>query len=158
MNWVGATGSISACEPFRVIIEAALAQGLSAQRIWQDLQEDYCFRYGYDSVKRFVRSIKRRHPEVADVMEHPPALFPEREFRYDREKDCYICPRGLELTFKGTRKQDGRMMKIYQGEDCLDCAFRARCTTHPRGRTISRWEHEEILEAMRQRVRAISLK
>jgi len=37
------TGSASACEPYREIIEAAVVRGLSAQRIWQDLQEDYCF-------------------------------------------------------------------------------------------------------------------
>ncbi|MFU8796780.1 MAG: IS21 family transposase, partial [Dehalococcoidia bacterium] len=34
------TGSQSACEPYRQIIEAALCQGLSAQRIWQDLKGD----------------------------------------------------------------------------------------------------------------------
>jgi transposase len=64
-------GSTSACEPYRTIIEAAVAKGLSAQRIWQDLREDYCFRYGYCSVKRFVRKVSRRR-EVAAVMEHPP--------------------------------------------------------------------------------------
>ena len=43
-------------------------------------------------------------------------------------------------------------MKIYRGEKCLGCALRSRCTAHPRGRTISRWEYEGILEDMRQRV------
>jgi len=78
--------------------------------------------------------------------------FPEKAFRYEKEKDCYICPGGLELTFRGKRGQHGRVMKIYWGEKCLGCALRSRCTTHPRGRTISRWEYEEILEDMRQRV------
>jgi len=85
-------------------------------------------------------------------IDFPQTPFPESKFRYDREKDCYICPRGSELTFRGKRRQHGRVMKIYQGEDCLGCAFRAQCTTHHRGRTISRWEYEEILEDMRQRV------
>ena len=35
------TGPASACEPYRSIIEASVARGLSAQRIWQDLREDY---------------------------------------------------------------------------------------------------------------------
>jgi transposase len=74
------TGSASACERYREIIEAAVARGLSAQRIWQDLQEDYCFRPGYDSVKRFVRTVKRRRPEVADVMEHPPGAEAQVDF------------------------------------------------------------------------------
>jgi hypothetical protein len=58
------TGSGSACEPYRSIIEAAVARGLSAQRIWQDLQEDYRFSHGYCSVKRFIRRIKRRRPWI----------------------------------------------------------------------------------------------
>jgi hypothetical protein len=41
------------------------------QRIWQDLKEDYRFSYGYCSVKRFVRKIRRRRSEVAAVMDHP---------------------------------------------------------------------------------------
>ena len=66
------TGLQSACEPCRHIIEAAVDKGLSAQRIWQDLKEDYHFSHGYCSVKRFIRKLKRRRPEVAAVMEHPP--------------------------------------------------------------------------------------
>jgi transposase len=74
------TGSASACERYREIIEAAVHRGLSAQRIWQDLQENYYFGHGYDSVKRFVRGIKRRRPEVADVMEHPPGAEAQVDF------------------------------------------------------------------------------
>jgi transposase len=76
------TGSASACEPYpyRSIIEAAVARGLSAQRIWQDLQEDHGFSHGYCSVKRFVRALKRRHPEVADVMEYPPGQEAQVDF------------------------------------------------------------------------------
>jgi transposase len=74
------TGSASACERYREIIEAAVHRGLSAQRIWQDLQENYSFSHGYDSVKRFVRGVKRRRPEVADVMEHPPGAEAQVDF------------------------------------------------------------------------------
>ena len=74
------TGSTSACEPYRHIIEAAVAKGLSAQRIWQDLKEDYHFCHGYCSVKRFVRKIKHHRPEVAAVMEHPPGEEAQLDF------------------------------------------------------------------------------
>ena len=55
----------SAVEPYRKEVEAAIAKGLSAQRIWQDLRADYGFSYNYASVKRFVRQIKKTHREVA---------------------------------------------------------------------------------------------
>jgi transposase len=74
------TGPASACEPYRRLIEAAIARGLTAQRIWQDLREDYRFSHQYASVKRFVRTVKRRRPEVAAVMEHPPGEEAQVDF------------------------------------------------------------------------------
>jgi transposase len=74
------TGPQSAAEPYRELIKAAVAQGLTAQRIWQDLREDYGFGHGYSSVKRMVRRIKKEHPEVADVMEHPPGQEAQVDF------------------------------------------------------------------------------
>jgi transposase len=50
-------GRRSECEPHREAILAKLDQGLSAQRIWQDLSADHNFTGGYDSVKRFVRGL-----------------------------------------------------------------------------------------------------
>ena len=75
------TGSTSACEPYRSLIQEALDRGLSAQRIWQDLQEDWNFNAGYCSVKRFVRQLKRSHhgPVVA-VLEHPPGAETQIDF------------------------------------------------------------------------------
>lgn len=74
------TGPRSAAEPYRELIQAAVGQGLSAQRIWQDLQKDYGFGHGYSSVKRLVRRIKKEHPEVADVLEHPPGQEAQVDF------------------------------------------------------------------------------
>ncbi|MBM4448925.1 MAG: IS21 family transposase [Chloroflexi bacterium] len=74
------TGSQSACEPYRHIIEAAVAKGLTAQRIWQDLKSDHFFTHEYASVKRFVRKVKRHRPEVAAVMEHPPGEEAQVDF------------------------------------------------------------------------------
>ena len=74
------TGPKSAAEPYRELIEAAVARGLTAQRIWQDLRDDYGYAHGYSSVKRFVRRIKRTRPEVADVLEHPPGKEAQADF------------------------------------------------------------------------------
>lgn len=50
-------GAASACEPFRAIVEEALARGRNAKAIWQDLTDDHAFTGSYQSVKRFVRRI-----------------------------------------------------------------------------------------------------
>lgn len=73
-------GSLSACEPYRDVIQKALAQGLTAQRIWQDLREEQGFSHEYASVKRFVKLLKKRRPEVAGVMEHPPGKEAQVDF------------------------------------------------------------------------------
>ena len=50
--------SQSACIPFHAFIRNALTEGLSAQRIYQDLCSEYAFSNSYDSVKRYVRKLK----------------------------------------------------------------------------------------------------
>ena len=49
------TVSASACEPYRGIIEAAIEQGLSAQRIWQDKATIACTTGGNYAVNRPTR-------------------------------------------------------------------------------------------------------
>ncbi len=44
---------------FRDVIVSKLDSGLSVQRIWQDLVEEYGFGYSYEAVKRFVRKLPR---------------------------------------------------------------------------------------------------
>lgn len=52
-------GRPSECQPYQPIILAKLEQGLSAQRIYQDLASEHGFSGSYDSVKRFVRRLGR---------------------------------------------------------------------------------------------------
>ena len=56
------TGSRSICDPFREVILAKLEQGLSAQRIFQDLTKEYGFPGKYHSVRRFVAKLKHSTP------------------------------------------------------------------------------------------------
>jgi transposase len=56
-------GRPSLCEPHRQRIEAKLEGRLSAQRIYQDLQGEVQFNGSYQSVKRFVRQLRREQPE-----------------------------------------------------------------------------------------------
>jgi transposase len=50
-------GPASLCAPFTTQIETALAAGLSAKRIHQDLTRDHGFGGGYTSVKLFIRRL-----------------------------------------------------------------------------------------------------
>lgn len=74
------TGSASACAPYQDYIENGLKLGLTAQRIWQDLREEFGFGHSYPSVKRFVHGLKKRRPDVAGVMQHPPGKEGQLDF------------------------------------------------------------------------------
>lgn len=58
----GSAGRRSRCEPWRAVIIAALEQGLTARRIWQDLVSERGFADSYQSVQRFVRHLNAATP------------------------------------------------------------------------------------------------
>jgi transposase len=62
----------SACEPHRAWIETQVGLGRNAVSIYQDLVETHGFTHAYNSVKRFVSTLKARAPERFDVLEFLP--------------------------------------------------------------------------------------
>jgi hypothetical protein len=55
--------------------------------------------------------------------------FVRADFRYDRERDLYICPGGKELKTSGT-VHDGTTLKyIAKRSDCGRCPLKPKCTT-----------------------------
>jgi transposase len=72
--------SRSRCAPFREIIELKCEQGLSAQRIWQDLRVEHGFAGGYQSVQRFVRTLQRSRPVPFRRMECEPGTEAQVDF------------------------------------------------------------------------------
>ena len=71
--------SQSQCETHREFITERLARGMDAYYIWYDLKTEFGFQVGYDSVKRFVRKLKAKAPEVFAVI----PTFPGREAQVD---------------------------------------------------------------------------
>ena len=68
-----ASTSRSACELFREAIEQGLSKGRNAKAIWQDLVDRSGFAGGYQSVKRFIRSLRgKSSPEACAVIETAP--------------------------------------------------------------------------------------
>ena len=80
----------SACEPHREWIEEQLRLGRNAMAIYQDLVERWGFTHRYNSVKRFVRGLKRRDPEQYDRLE----FLPGEEAQVDYGKGAPTLPAG----------------------------------------------------------------
>jgi transposase len=70
----------SACEPHREWITAQVQLGRNAVSIHQDLLTEFAFTHAYNSVKRFVNTLKVREPDRFDVLEYPPGEEAQVDF------------------------------------------------------------------------------
>lgn len=70
----------SACEVHGEWIKAQVQVGRNAQSIYQDLVEQFGFTHRYNSVKRFVRTLKVREPERFDVLTSLPGEEAQVDF------------------------------------------------------------------------------
>jgi len=75
--------------------------------------------------------------------------YGKKQFRYDEQRDIYICPEGRELYRYGSvLKKRGQNCVCYRCKECDQCKRRAECTTDKKGRSISRFEVDAMKEAM----------
>jgi transposase len=78
-------------------------------------------------------------------------LFDRSDFVYIAKDDEYRCPAGERAIRRFTSFEHGLTLYKYWSSSCPRCPLKARCTTSIY-RRITRWEHEEILERMQQRL------
>jgi transposase len=69
----------SSAARYRDVILEKLELGLSVQRVYQDLQEEYGYGHSYESVKRYVRKLARRR-RAAGVMHSLPGEEAQIDF------------------------------------------------------------------------------
>jgi BMFP domain-containing protein YqiC len=87
--------------------------------------------------------------------------YSKADFRYDVQKNEYVCPAGERLTKRREREEKGKTLWVYWTNRCGSCPLKVDCTTDTK-RRIKRWEKEGVLnkaaaelkqerDAMRQR-------
>ena len=66
--------------------------------------------------------------------------FTLEDFRYEKKKDCYICPAGKILEYKYHVKLRNNSGNKYQAKskDCLKCPMSERCTKNRSGKKHAR--------------------
>jgi hypothetical protein len=78
-------------------------------------------------------------------------LFDKRDFVYDARNDEYRCPAGKIAIYRFTAEEAGKIQHKYWSSDCPHCPMKPRCTKG-KYRRISRWEHEDILDVVQERL------
>ena len=76
----------------------------------------------------------------------PEGAFPADEFRYDRERDCFVCPAGQVLRRNGQDKAKGRIRYKAPAKTCLTCALCSRCTKSRVGRRVGRLVYQDDVD------------
>src|SRR5712692_10560751 len=79
-------------------------------------------------------------------------LFTRQDFVYDAEHDHYTCPAGAKLTKANRRADHTEDFDFYRHlSACFTCPLRPRCTP-TKLRRIKRWENEDVLDRMQDRL------
>lgn len=127
----GISGCASLCRPYHDFVLSGVESGLTAQRIFQDLQIEKGFGGGYDTVKRYVRRLTAGAVERIERME----CLPGEEAQVDFGKGAAVAVDGrrrrtwvFRIVLSHSRK--GYSEAVYrQGTEefirCLENAFRA---------------------------------
>jgi transposase len=76
-------------------------------------------------------------------------FFGHDAFRYDQERDVYLCPQGAELRFRGHHHTARARAYQAPAAACQACPIRTRCTNSRGGRILTRSLDEAYLERVR---------
>jgi hypothetical protein len=77
--------------------------------------------------------------------------FGKQDFVYLADENVYCCPAGEKLKYRFTAEEHGQKLHRYWTDACPTCPIKAQCTTGKQ-RRITRWEHEEVVEAVQERL------
>jgi Transposase DDE domain len=77
--------------------------------------------------------------------------FGKQDFVYLADENAYRCPAGEKLKHRYTNEEHGQKLHRYWTDACQNCPIKAQCTMG-KERRITRWENEEVIEAVQQRL------
>jgi hypothetical protein len=125
----------------------------------QVLLVDTAYTGGADLAVAFAASVTVYGPLPTEG-EKATKQIPKSAFVWKASEEEYVCPAGHRLEYDGSvqRKRSGTeavRLDQYRCDPsaCTGCPLQRRCTPNPQaGRTVSRSEHEELIEALRQRM------
>jgi transposase len=92
------------------------------------------------------------HIPVIDKSKREDGTFSREDFRYDAERDCYVCPNGADLPTNGRLRDDKAYAYLASTNDCRNCPLKSQCCPKSPQCKITR----SVREAARDVARAIA--
>ena len=88
-------------------------------------------------------------PSKNQVSKKEPAPFDKIHFKYDAKNDCYICPQGQILNYRGMNYTENCVIYHMKNSSiCKECKYFGKCTTAKKGRTVVRNFNEETMKKL----------
>ena len=118
--------------------------------------ETACADAGYSNVeeleKVYENGISVVVPTRRQVSQKEPGEFDKSKFKYDKERDLYVCPEGKELVYSYFSKDKKLLRYLPKSRpDCISCCNFGVCTKSKRGRQISHRQNEWLKEKLEKR-------
>jgi hypothetical protein len=119
-----------------------------------DLKPEYLAAdtaYGSAGTLNWIVNEKRIAPHipVIDKSKREDGTFSREDFRFDRERNIYICPAGKMLTTTGRIHSDHAIRYFASVLDCRACALKSKCCPNMPSRRIVRDVNEEARDVAR---------
>jgi len=90
------------------------------------------------------------HIPVIDKSKREDGTFSREDFRFDKERNVYVCPANKTLTTTGTVIDDGETLRyLARTSDCRGCPLKVRCCPKAPLRRIPRSIYEEARDVAR---------
>ena len=90
------------------------------------------------------------HIPVIDKSKREDGTFSREDFRFDKERNVYVCPANKTLTTTGTVIDDGETLRyLASTSDCRGCPLKVRCCPKAPLRRIPRSIYEESRDVAR---------
>lgn len=114
---------------------------------------------GYFSGEQLQQAEDKEYNVVVALQNEPPQSGEEQgkyhssNFKYDKEKDVYICPEGKELSYIGLRKRKNKKIKtkVYRCVQYRECPYRDLCSNDKKGRRIQVSPYAEAVDRQRKK-------
>jgi hypothetical protein len=90
------------------------------------------------------------HIPVIDKSKRDDGTFSREDFRFDKERNVYICPANKTLTTTGTVIDEGETLRyLASTSDCRACSLKMQCCPKASFRIIPRSIYEEARDVAR---------
>src|SRR5436305_9057296 len=89
------------------------------------------------------------HIPVIDKSKRQDGTFSRGDFRFDKERNIYICPAGKVLTTTGHIGPDHAIRYLASLPDCRACALKSKCCPNMPSRRLVRDVHEDARDIAR---------